>query len=67
MKVIKELRTRNGTRRVTVELDGDERILAVRPNAYYRLGDPVSDVMIGHVMEGAVEVSWCSVDQQWVE
>lgn len=66
MKPISEKALPNGSRRVTIELAPGESILPLRANAHYRLGDPLNEVVHADMIEGAVEVTWCSVEQAWV-
>ena len=54
-------------RRVVLELDPGEELLAVREDAHYRLGQPLEDVIASHVLKNAVQVMWCSVEQRWTE
>lgn len=68
MKTISEAPTKDGRRRrVVVEVDNGETLLAVRENSHYQLGDPLGDVVASHILEQAAEVSWCSVEQKWVD
>ena len=53
-------------RRIVVELDDGEELLAFRCKAHYQLGQPIEDIVPGHVISEAVSVSWCPVEQKWV-
>ena len=57
---------KTGKRRITVELDKDEELISVRPDAFYKLGYPTEDVVPSHVLENAHQVTWCCVGQEWV-
>jgi hypothetical protein len=65
IKHVKNLK--NGKRHVLVELDFGERITAYYDDRYYKLGYPVEDIVVGHVLDQAVPVTWCSASQEWVE
>lgn len=67
MKLIKENKKENGTTRVIVDLEPNEKMVVINVNSHYRLGYPVEDVLAPHVIEEAVQVTWCSASQQWVE
>ena len=66
MKIIKEQpATLKRHARVTVEVRPGEKLMAVRDDAYYRLGGQVEDIVRGHVIAESVPVCWCSINQQW--
>lgn len=65
MKLLSETQKSNGKRRVVVELDSDETIMAFKNGAHYRLGYPVSEVMASHIITESGRVSWCSASQEW--
>lgn len=66
MKVIKdEVATLKRQRRVTVELLPGEELLVISDRQHYRLGYPLEDVVPGHVVQEAVPVSWCCIEQRW--
>jgi hypothetical protein len=66
MKVIKEKINRHGQREVTVVLDSTETLKAFDSSAFYRTGYPVEEVVQGHIIVDAEQVTWCSVGQEWV-
>lgn len=67
MKTIKTVSVRGSSRvRVTVELDAGEQLIAVDPDGYVRLGEPMDDVMPGHVLCNSVRVTWCPIEQRWI-
>lgn len=66
MKIIRERINKAGKREVVVVLDDRETLIGVRVNAYYRLGQPVEDVVGGHILTESREVAWCSAAQEWV-
>lgn len=66
MKAISQKELGGGRRRVVLELQAGEELLAVRDGAHYQLGDPVGDVIASHILGATQEVTWCSVEQKWV-
>jgi len=60
-----EVATLKRGRRVTVELEPNERLISINDDDYYRLGGQVEDVVRGHIITEAYRVRWCSVTQQW--
>lgn len=56
-----------GKRRITVEVEDGEQLLIVKPNSFYKLGGQLDDIVASHIVEDAVEVSWCSIEQKWAE
>jgi hypothetical protein len=65
---IKHVRTlKNGKRHVLVELDEGERIAGYHEDRYYKLGYPIEDIVEGRIIDEAVPVTWCSVEQRWAE
>ena len=56
-----------GRRQVTVELRQGEKLIAIDTMEYYRLGYPLKDIVIGELIDNAVPVVWCSVEQKWIE
>lgn len=67
MKILKdEQATPKRARRVLVELQPDEKLMAFRDDCFYRLGGQVDDVVQGHVITESDHVVWCSVGQEWV-
>lgn len=68
MRTIKDLpATLKRPRRVTVELQPGEKLMAVHDDSFYRLGYPLEDVMAGRIVSEARRVVWCSIEQRWVE
>ena len=66
MKVVKEKINRQGKREVTVVLESNEALRAFDQSAFYRTGYPVEDVVGGHIILDAEQVTWCSLSQGWV-
>jgi hypothetical protein len=76
MKIIKSTPRPNGKTRLIVELDDCEGIRAIKQGQalltintddHYRLGQPMSDDVIGgHILADATRVHWCSIQQKWV-
>lgn len=68
MKVLNDqMATLKRKRRVTVELNPGEILIAINERVHYRLGEPLDDVLPGHMLSCAVPVLWCPVEQRWVE
>jgi hypothetical protein len=68
MKVIKdEIATLKRRRRVTVELDHDEQLMAFKDGSYYRLAGQLDDVVGGYCLTWCSRVTWCSIEQKWVD
>ena len=66
MRVIREKINRQGKREVTVVLDSTETLKAFDQSAFYKMGYPVEDVVGGHIILDAEQVTWCSLSQGWV-
>lgn len=66
MKIVKSV-TKNGVKRVTVDVQPGEQLVAVEPSQHYRLGYPLDDQVIhaNHIQD-AVLVTWCSAEQKWI-
>lgn len=68
MKILKSVPTKDGKLRLTVVVDAEETLIAVREDRFYRLAYPLDDqVLATHILEGIKRVSWCSVEQKWVD
>lgn len=67
MKLISEKQRTVGTRRIIVDLDNNEDLLVIKDGAFYKLGQPVDDVVGSHIITECTQVVWCSAAQQWVE
>ena len=66
MKTIKdEPATLKRGRRVTVELQPGEQLMAFKDEYFYRLGGQVDEIMQGHVITESEHVVWCSIGQEW--
>lgn len=66
MKIISDKKMATGKRRITIELDDHESIIAIRHGAHYCLGYPIEDIVADHIIRDAKEVSWCSIEQRWI-
>ena len=66
MKITKERTDKRGKRIVTVELNAGEQIMAFNPDAHYRTGYPIEDVISGHIILETVHVTWCPLEQCWL-
>lgn len=67
MKTIREKVKPDGTREVTVRLAPGEKLVAINEGLHYRLGYPLEDVVGGHVISDPTPVSWCCIEQKWVD
>lgn len=65
MKIVSQTQKVNNKRRVVVELDTNETLVAFKNDAHYKLGHPVSEVMAAHIITEAERVTWCSASQEW--
>lgn len=66
MKVLKDdIATLKRKRRVLVELDHGEQLIAIHDNRYYQLGSPLDEVMAGHILANTQEAVWCSIEHEW--
>jgi hypothetical protein len=62
MKVLKAVPVKNTSRvRITLEVDSSQKLVAIRPEAYYRLGQPLEDVVSGDLITEAEQV----IGQKW--
>lgn len=66
MKVIRERINKHGKREAVVVLEAGEHIQAIHPDLYYRTGYPQEEVVRGHIIIDSVQVTWCSLGQEWV-
>lgn len=64
MNVLKETVVR-GKRRITIELEDNEAVVAIVPEAHYRMGEPHHDIVMGNHICNAERVEWCVVEQSW--
>lgn len=67
MKLIKETKHDDGSRRITLELAPGEQYAVLKPDEFYQLGHPIDDVVQSHILAGARRVTWCPVGQEWVK
>lgn len=65
MKEISCKALKSGKLRVTVDVDPNEKLIAVRNNCFYRLGYPLEEVVHAHTLENSKQVTWCSIQQRW--
>jgi hypothetical protein len=66
MKILRERINKHGKREVVVELNADEHIQAIKEDAFYKTGYPQEEVVQGHIILDSVQVTWCSIGQEWV-
>ena len=65
MKIISTKTDRKtGARTVTLELEKNENLIAIQDNAFYELGEPLNDVVQGHIITNCRPAVWCSVTQK---
>lgn len=67
IKVIKSTLMSNGNARMIIEIERGHSLMAFSEERHYKLGQPVGDVMAGHVVTEARPVHWCSASQEWVD
>lgn len=68
MKIISEKPTARGKKRLIVEIDEGETLIAINPDKYYTLGEPLhEDVFAGHILDAPFEAHWCSFSQKWIK
>ena len=70
MKTLHVKPLKDGRRHVLIELlkGEDIPVAAIKPNAFYRLSDPMDDQIIaGYILHSPQRVAWCSFSQKWVE
>lgn len=67
MKIINEKVLSSGTRRLIIELAPEESIIGIDERAYYKLAQPLDDIIEGDKIVDCVRVSWCSIEQKWIE
>lgn len=66
MRVVSSKNSRDGkTTRVTVDIQPGERLISVRDEAFYTLGEPMDEVVQGHILRNAQAVHWCPLGQRW--
>ena len=66
MKISQGKVLKNGDRQFTVTLKADEKLLPITDGIYYKLGYPFDDIVHSHIIEDAVQVHWCPLEQKWV-
>jgi len=67
MKRISEKVLPNGNRRVVVELGKSEELVPIHASAHYKMGYPHDDIVhADHILQ-ARQVTWCVIEQKWVE
>lgn len=67
MNVIMDRPTKCGKkRRVVVEVDQDENLMSFFDDRHYKLGEPLDEVVPGHIITGAMFTTWCPIEQKWV-
>lgn len=64
MRIIKD-QTKNHVRKVTVQLQMGEVLVALTPNAYYQL-NRLGDIVQADALMDATQVDWCDISQTWV-
>jgi len=66
MKILKNtINSKTGKITVTVELEKNETLMAVREDSFYKLGYPIEEIVPTHVLTDSELVSWCCVEQKW--
>jgi hypothetical protein len=67
MKTLKETTTKEGKRRLTIELDDGEYIRAIKENSFYRIGETLEYIVDSDDLHTANRVEWCVFTQEWVD
>jgi hypothetical protein len=77
MHIISGKTLKSGMRRIVVDLvDGEElmafkpakeKVLVVKNDCFYKLGEPVEDIMAAHVLQDTSMVVWDSLEQKWLD
>jgi len=67
MKTLKETTTKEGKRRLTIELDDGEYIRAIKENSFYRIGETLEYIVDSDDLQTANRVEWCVFTQEWVD
>ena len=67
MKILQEATTKQGKRRLTIELDDDEYIRAIKENSFYRIGEKLEYIVDSDDLLTANQVEWCVFTQEWEE
>ena len=66
MKLVKDSPRKNSNgRRVTVDLEPGEELVAVQERSHYRLGGQMDDVVNSFTLTQAVPVFWNQHSQTW--
>ena len=66
MKITSERTNKAGKRIVTVELDHGETLTAFSRNQFYKLGEPLGDVIYGSAIIDSWRAEWDQVGQEWI-
>ena len=69
MKVKYTKQLKDGRRHVLIELAPGELmpVRPINPDAFYRLNDPMDDVVGGYLIKNPQRVCWDSLTQKWIE
>ena len=66
MKITSERINKSGKRVVTVEIESSEVLMSFRPGQFYKLGDPLNDVVYGSAIIDSWPAMWDQVEQRWI-
>jgi len=66
MNITKSKQNANGTTTLTVTIKPGETLIALQEDAFYELGEPMDDVINGHILIDAKRVTWCPLEQKWI-
>lgn len=66
MKITSERLNKSGKRIVTVEIENGEVLMSFKPNQFYKLGDPLNDVVYGSAIIDSWRAEWDQVGQEWI-
>lgn len=66
MKITSERLNKSGKRIVTVEIENGEVLMSFKPNQFYKLGDPLNDVVYGSAIIDSCRTEWDQLEQRWI-
>lgn len=55
------------TEQVTVTLSPGETLNIFRKDSFYKLGEPIGDVVSGNILNNSQLVYWDSLTQEWLD
>lgn len=52
--------------KTVVYLQEGEKLITIKPEAMYKLGYPLEEIIYGHTVIDAVGVTWDEIEQKWI-